>query len=347
MSARVFVAMSGGVDSSVAAHLLKKAGYAVTGIHLELSSKAKIAPDAEHADLEHTCRLLDIPLHYLDLEREFDNRIIAYFCAEYSRGRTPNPCIRCNKYIKFGLLLDKVREMGGDHLATGHYARVETASTGYRLLKGIDQSKDQSYFLYVLGQAELARVLFPLGGMYKSEVKQLAAGWGLPAASRPESQDICFIPGNDNRAFIATRLTLEPGEIVDVNGNVLGRHEGLAYYTIGQRQGIGVSSSERLYVTGLDIAKNRLIIGPPSQLFKHRLVASELNWISGEVPESNLEVSVKIRYRSQESRATLRIEGKKADVCFDKPQRALAPGQSVVFYQGDIVLGGGIIGETA
>jgi tRNA-specific 2-thiouridylase len=345
MSTRVVVAMSGGVDSTITAYLLKKAGYDVTGIHLELSPPTP-NPDLEHADLERGCQLMGIPLDYLHLETEFYEQVIRYFCEEYGQGRTPNPCIRCNKNIKFGLLLDRVRKMGGEYLATGHYARSEPSSTGYRLLKGVDQLKDQSYFLYALGQAELAQVLFPLGGMYKSEVKKLAAELRLPAASRSESQDICFIPDNDSRAFIAAHLAPEPGEIVDIDGNLLGQHQGLAYYTVGQRQGTGVSSSGRLYVIELDTRTNRLIVGPQSQLYKPSLIAHDLNWISPQL-QITLEVTGKIRYRSPEFKATLNIEGKTAKVCFDKPQRAVAPGQSVVFYQGDQVLGGGIIGETA
>lgn len=347
MSERVFVAMSGGVDSSVSAHLLKEAGYDVSGIHLELSPNLKATPEADHADLERTCRLINIPLFYLHLETEFRNRVIEYFCEEYSHGRTPNPCIRCNKNIKFGLLLDRVTEMGGDYLATGHYARVEPAEAGYRLLKGVDPRKDQSYFLYVLGQKELARVRFPVGGMRKAEVKQAAASLGLPAATRRESQDICFIPDNDNRAFISSHLTLTPGEIVNTEGQVLGRHQGLAYYTVGQRQGTGISARDRLYVIRLDTAANRLVLGAQSQLFSSRLTACNLTWISGQSPQDSIEVAAKVRYRSAEAEATLRVEGEKAEVCFQEPQKALAPGQSVVFYQGDVVLGGGIIGETA
>ncbi len=246
MSERVFVAMSGGVDSSIAAYLLKEAGYDVMGVHMELSPNPKLAPKADHADLERTCQLMRIPLYYLHFENEFSNRVIEYFCEEYSRGRTPNPCIRCNKNIKFGLLLNKVLEMGGDYLATGHYARVVHEEAGYNLLKGVDRYKDQSYFLYVLGQKELARVLFPVGGMHKAEVKQLAAKLGLPAAVRRESQDICFIPDKDSHAFIASHVTSKPGDIVDTEGRVMGKHRGLAHYTIGQRQGMRVSAQRKI-----------------------------------------------------------------------------------------------------
>jgi tRNA-uridine 2-sulfurtransferase len=338
--------MSGGVDSSVIVYLLQQAGYEVEGVHLELSPLPGAGPEPDHSDLERTCLILNIPLHYLHLEQEFQSRIIEYFCNEYSLGRTPNPCIRCNKNIKFGLLLDRVREMGGDYLATGHYARVQASETGYRLLKGIDTNKDQSYFLYVLGQQELSRVLFPVGGMCKSEVKQLAAGLGLPAAIRKESQDICFIPDNDSQAFLSARLTPKPGEIVDIEGKVLGQHQGLVYYTIGQRQGMRISAPERLYVIRLEKETNRLVIGPESQLFKNKLIAYNLNWISGKAPQGKTEITAKVRYRSPEVKATLLVKVGKAEVDFAGPQRAIAPGQSVVFYQGEMVIGGGIIAET-
>ena len=341
------MAMSGGVDSSVSAYLLKEAGYRVSGIHLELYRTPNPTSGEDHADLERTCRQINIPLYILHLEKEFESRIIDYFCHEYGRGRTPNPCIKCNKSIKFGLLLDKVREMGGDRLASGHYARIEASAAGYRLLKGVDGSKDQSYFLYTLGQRELGQTLFPLGGRHKKDVKQLAAGLNLPAAERRESQDICFIPDDDQRVFLAGRLSPRRGEIVDSNGKVLGQHRGLPYYTIGQRQGTGVSAGERFYVIRLDPETNRLVVGPQSQLFKERLVAYNLSWVSGRPPEGQAEVMAKIRYRSPEARATLEVKGEGVEVRFAEMQRAIAIGQSVVFYQGDEVLGGGVIGETA
>lgn len=337
--------MSGGVDSSVTVCLLQQAGYEVAGIHLELSPLPGAGPEPNHSELERTCRILNIPLHYLHLEQEFQNTIINYFCEEYTRGRTPNPCIQCNKNIKFGLLLDRVREMGGDYLATGHYARVQASETAYHLLKGIDTNKDQSYFLYVLGQKELSRVLFPVGGMHKTEVKQLAASLGLPAAGRKESQDICFIPDNDSRKFLSSHSSPKPGEIVDIDGRVLGRHNGLIYYTIGQRQGTGVSARERLYVIRLEKELNRLVIGPESMLFKNKLIANNLNWISGKPPEGKTEITAKVRYRAPVVKATLQVMDGTAEIELAAPQRAIAPGQSVVFYQGEKVTGGGIIAE--
>jgi tRNA-uridine 2-sulfurtransferase len=346
MSKRVFVAMSGGVDSSVAAYLLKEAGYEVSGIHLELTGDHE-ASATEHNDLEITCRKLDIPLHFLYAETEFEKRVVEYFCSEYNLGRTPNPCVRCNKSIKFGLLLDRVREMEGDYLATGHYARVEASDAGYRLLKGVDSAKDQAYFLYILGQKELAQVLFPVGGMYKSEVKKLALDLGLPAANRRESQDICFVPGGNHRALLRSRLKPQTGEIIDTEGNIRGQHQGLAYYTIGQRQGMGVSSGQPLYVINLDTINNRLVIGIKEKLFKNSLTAFHLNWTLGKPPENDIEITARVRYRSPEVKAYLTVDNEKARVIFVEPQRAIAPGQSVVFYQGELVLGGGIIAATA
>jgi tRNA-specific 2-thiouridylase len=346
MFERVFVAMSGGVDSSVAAYLLKRAGYGVSGVHMELSTNLDPSREIDHTDLERTCQILDIPLFYMHLETEFQSLVVDYFCEEYSRGCTPNPCIRCNQNIKFGLLLERVKDLGGDLLATGHYARVVLEETGYKLLKGIDPKKDQSYFLYRLGQEELSQVIFPLGGKSKAEVKHLAAELRLPAVARKESQDICFIPDSDSHAFIAARVKSQPGDIVDIEGQVMGQHQGLAHYTIGQRHGMGLSARERLYVIGIDVGTNRLIIGSQQQLYKKKVVVYELVWVSGTAPKIALEILAKVRYSSPAVKASLQIQDGKAEISFITPQRAIAPGQSVVFYDGDNVLGGGIIGEA-
>jgi tRNA-uridine 2-sulfurtransferase len=343
MRKRVFIAISGGVDSSVSAHLLKEAGYEVAGIHLQLYPRSAEAAEKNAAELERTCKMLNIPLHYLNLEEEFENCIIRPFCREYENGRTPNPCIQCNRSIKFGRLLDRAKELGGDYMATGHYARIEKSGDVYLLKKGIDQSKDQSYFLYMLGQKELDSVLFPVGGMHKSEVKKLAAGLGLPSAVQPESQDICFIPDNDSRAFLMSRLPAKPGDIVNTEGKVLGQHKGLAFYTIGQRQGMGISSSQPLYVLRMETQTNRLIVGFQSQLYRDSLTAGCVHWVTGQPPEKEAKVSARVRYRTAEAKATLHIENEKVQVHFTEPQRAIAPGQSVVFYLGDTVLGGGLI----
>jgi tRNA-specific 2-thiouridylase len=302
--------------------------------------------DHDISDLEHTCHLLDIPLHKLNFETEFKNAVIDYFCREYSSGRTPNPCITCNQRIKFGLLLDKVLEMGADYLATGHYARIEHSTNGYGLLKAVDTAKDQSYFLYTLGQRELRHLLLPLGNLRKAETRRLAAERGLPASTRHDSQDVCFIPDNDYRSFIAQHIPTKAGDIVNTEGRVLGKHNGLARYTIGQRQGLGLASKERLYVLRSDVANNRLVVGPRDQLLSDRLLATRLSWVSGKAPQGPVNITAKIRYKSPEAAAKLHIHQGRAEVQFVKPQRAITPGQAVVFYQGDNVLGGGIIEES-
>jgi len=338
---KVAVAMSGGVDSSLAAARLKQAGYNVFGIYMQLWSGQNLEPTV--SDLEHTCQVLDIPFYQLDLEVEFHRLVIDYFCREYGLGRTPNPCIVCNQRIKFGLLLDRALEMGAEYLATGHYARVERSADGYRLLKAADQSKDQSYFLYTLGQKQLKHLLFPLGELSKQKVRRLAAELGLPASSRRDSQDVCFIPGNDYRSFITERIPLKVGEIVDITGKVLGRHSGLARYTVGQRHGLGLTSSKQLYVLKLDALSNRLVVGTRDQLLHSMLVATKLSWVSGEAAKESITITAKVRYKAPEVAVELHPSDSMAEVRFITPQSAIAPGQSVVFYQSDVVLGGGII----
>ena len=333
--------MSGGVDSSLAAALLKKAGYEVSGVHMRLWSGDNSEPDV--SDLERTCQILNIPLEQLNLETEFKRLVIDYFCREYRLGRTPNPCTACNQHIKFGLLLNRVREMGADYLATGHYARIEPSPDSYRLLKAVDLAKDQSYFLYTLGQRQLQCLLLPLGNLHKAEVRRLAAELGLPTGSRRDSQDVCFIPDNDHRAFISQHIPPQPGDIVDTQGKVLGRHDGLAQYTVGQRQGLGLTLNKRIYVLKLDTTGNRLVVGTEDQLLSNVLSTSKLIWVSGEAPPEPISITAKVRYKSPEAVAKLNLSDEMARVQFHQPQRAIAPGQAVVFYQGDAVLGGGII----
>jgi len=338
---RVAVAMSGGVDSSLAAALLKQAGDDVFGVYMQLWSDPDLAQTI--SDLERTCRILDIPFYKLDLEAEFHRLVIDYFCREYSHGRTPNPCVACNQHIKFGLLLDRALGMGAECLATGHYARVGRSAEGYRLLKAADRSRDQSYFLYTLGQRQLEHLLFPLGELNKERVKRLAAELGLPVSSRRDSQDVCFIPGNDYRSFISGHIPLRGGEIVDITGKVLGRHGGLARYTVGQRHGLGLASGRELYVLRLDAASNRLVVGTREQGLHNALTATKLSWVSGKTAGEPVAITAKVRYKAAEVAAELHLSDSLAEVRFAMPQSAITPGQSVVFYQGDVVLGGGII----
>jgi tRNA-specific 2-thiouridylase len=338
---QVAVAMSGGVDSSLAAALLKEAGYEVSGVHLKLWAN----PDRKNnlSVLEQTCQLLDIPLRKLNFEGVFRRLVIGYFHREYNRGRTPNPCIMCNHHIKFGRLLTRVLKTGADYLATGHYARIKNSPNGYGLLKGDDPTKDQSYFLYTLGQRELKYLLFPLGNLKKTEVRRLATQRGLPTNNRPESQDICFIPDNDYRAFIARHTPATPGDIIDSSGHTVGRHSGLAYYTIGQRQGLGLSLNDPRYVLKFDVAGNRIVVGTKDQLLKSSLSAGKLTWVRGTPPSELNNIKTKIRYGALEAPAKLDINDGNAKIQFHEPQSAITPGQAIVFYQDEEVLGGGII----
>ncbi len=348
---RVVVAMSGGVDSSVAAAILKEQGYQVIGVTMQLWPQDKQAfggccGAGAIEDARRVAYKLGIPHYVMNFRDIFAQTVIADFYKEYSLGRTPNPCIRCNQHIKFDVLLGRARELDADFIATGHYGRVEHSSDGYRLLKGVDPAKDQSYFLYTLGQKELRHLLLPIGNFHKTEIRRLASELGLPTATSPDSQDICFIPGGDYRSFIAEYIPLESGDIVDTRGNILGRHRGLAGYTVGQRQGLGLASNRRQYVIRLDASSNRLVVGTEDQLLSSKLIACQLSWVSGEAPGELTGITAKIRYGSPEAAVELSSSDGIAEVYFEKPQRAIAPGQAVVFYQGEAVLGGGII-ETS
>jgi len=278
---RVAVALSGGVDSAVAACILKEAGYEVIGMTMSLwSEERRTCPSDDNiGDAENICRTLGIPFHLIDLEQEFKRHVVDYFCREYARGRTPNPCIACNRSIKFGYLLDRAFSLGADFLATGHYARVEHFDDSYHLLKGADAAKDQSYMLYTLGQEKLSQLLFPLGQYTKSQVRELARQKELPSAAKPSSQDICFIV-SDYGTFLSRYINAAPGDIVDSRHNLLGRHKGTAFYTVGQRHGLGLATTEPLYVTGIDTDKRRLIVGSKEELYGSHLTAADVNWVS-------------------------------------------------------------------
>jgi tRNA-specific 2-thiouridylase len=337
---KVAVALSGGVDSSAAALLLKEAADEVTGIHMRLWDSPDFEQQAQRA--ENICHVLEIPYHQVDLQKEFQSCVVDYFCREYQQGRTPNPCVACNQCIKFGILFDKARSLGADYLATGHYARMEHSRDGHRLLKAADTRRDQSYFLYTLTQEKLGRVLFPLGEHNKDEVKQMAKQAGLATVTK-SSQDICFISQRNYGTFLSQRLATLPGDVIDTQGKKLGQHPGIAFYTIGQRHGLGLASGKPSYVTKIEPESNRIVLGPEEDLYSQKLTARKLNWISGTAPREPLTVRAKIRYKSEEAEATLFFRNGSVAVHFAQPQKAITPGQAIVFYNADEVLGGGII----
>jgi len=342
---RVAVALSGGIDSSVAALLLKEAGHEVIGLHMHLWDSSRSEYQARQA--EALCSTLNIPFYVVDSKKEFALNVVDYFCREYKRGRTPNPCIACNQQIKFGFLLAKALSLGADFLATGHYARIEHSEDGYHLLKAADLSKDQSYFLYTLTQEKLKYLLFPLGSYTKTEVKQIAQRAGLAIAN--PSQDICFISQKNYRAFLSQRLSSIPGEIVDAQGVILGRHQGIVFYTIGQRHGLGLASGKPLYVIRIDPEHNKIVLGDKRELYRQKVTAQRLNWVAGKPLLGPITAAAKIRYKSREAAAVLfpprHCEQGEAisDIWFPQPQWAICPGQAIVFYKDDEVLGGGTI----
>jgi tRNA-specific 2-thiouridylase len=351
MSPSVLVAMSGGVDSSVAACLLAEAGYGVLGSHLKLVHTGGVehgccGPGAE-ADARAVARHTGFPFEVVDLSEEFERRVIGDYLEEHGAGRTPNPCVRCNERIKFGAFLDRARAGGFDFVATGHYARTRLDEEGrWRLYRGRDRSKDQSYVLHGLGQAELARSLFPVGDQTKDETRAHARRLGLPVAGKPDSQDLCFVPGADAERFVESRAPglAREGEIVDAAGRVLATHRGTFRFTIGQRRGLGVSTGQRTYVTDIDAASNRVVVGAASLLARRGLLAERVSWVAGR-PTGPFEAEVKHRYRGAEAPALVTPVGRSsARVEFRSPQHSVAPGQSVVFYSGDEVVGGGTIG---
>lgn len=355
---RVVVAMSGGVDSSVAAALLKEKGLDVIGVTMNLYSLPRELCRSEELrsccgwqateDAHEVALRLGIPHFVVDFRREFERHVIEDFCREYSRGRTPNPCIRCNEHIKFRLLLARAKRLGADFIATGHHARVafDRASGLYFLKKGKDREKDQSYFLYPLTQDELSWTLMPVGNFKKEKVRQMAKKWDLPVAEKAESQEVCFAPLGDYPGFLRGRVpqAFSPGPIQDAAGRLLGKHQGIVHFTVGQRRGMGIAAPHPLYVITIDAEKNTVIVGGQKELYRRKLVASSVNLISGEKIAGPMEVRAKIRYKHREAKALLRpLRGQCALVDFEKPQRAITPGQSVVFYRRDVVLGGGII----
>ncbi len=339
--------MSGGVDSSVTAAILLQQGFAVEGATMKLA--AGMCCDIGSA--QAVSRHLGIPHRIIDAQAEFSHNVIQDFISEYRHGRTPNPCIRCNDLVKFHLLLEYARKNGFDYLATGHYARIEQdqETSQYLLKKGIDAGKDQSYFLYRLTQDQLNSLLFPLGERLKVEVRTLAGKLALPAAERPESQEICFVPGDDYRSFLKEHApdALRPGEIVMTDGRVVGRHDGIAFFTVGQRRKLGVAAGERLYVVRIELKTGKVVLGKLSDLQTKEMTVSSSNFIPTDGLSTPMNVTVKIRYRSPFVPAVIEPEGAgRARVIFDKAVSGVCPGQAAVFYDGDVVVGGGTI-ETS
>lgn len=361
MSEHVVVAMSGGVDSSVAAALLVEEGYEVIGVMLRLWSEPfpLVGGGATEAVANRCCSLesvhdaravadrLGIPFYVVNAEALFKANVVDFFIASYAAGRTPNPCLMCNRMIRFGFLLDYARSLGASYLATGHYARIQHDEAGRcQLLRGADRTKDQSYVLSVLGQPDLASALFPVGAYTKPQVRALAAGHGLPTASRVDSQDLCFVADGDYRRFLADYApeAIRPGPIVNRAGQQLGSHRGLPFYTIGQRSGLGIAASQPLYVLELDTTRNALVVGAAAELGRSGLSVAAVNWIAGKPPDGMFHAAVQIRYRAQAVPAVIvpQSDGG-AEVQLAAPLRDITPGQAAVFYDGDICLGGGII----
>jgi tRNA-specific 2-thiouridylase len=336
----IAVGMSGGVDSSVAAFLLQLVGYDVVGFTLKLFDEFDANPAKD------ICERLEIPLHIIDLRDKFNETVIHNFCSEYSIGRTPNPCVLCNYTIKFDALYQYAEKMGVEKMATGHYvnADYDEESDRFKLIRGAHRRKEQSYFLWRLTQEQLSRTLFPLGNLKKDLIRTIAEKQDFPCANRKESQEVCFIKDGDLESYLKSHVDYQPGEILDMNGNVVGEHRGAIFYTIGQRKGLGVALGRPVYVIKIDAEKNQIVLGDNEHLMKRELTVNHTNWIAIKNLDEKRRVIAKIRYRHPGAKATIQpIDSHRVSVIFDEPQRAITPGQSAVFYEGEEVIGGGII----
>lgn len=357
MKKRVVIAMSGGVDSSVAAYFLSQCGYDVIGLFMRLgnfeeettlqSTSHGCCSFTDSCDARSVAESIGIPFYVLNFQKEFEN-VIEYFCAEYTAGKTPNPCIVCNQKLKFGKLMDFAKALDADFIATGHYAIIERVKERYILKKGIDKSKDQSYVLAHLNQEQLSKALFPLGGITKEEVRGFANKLNLKVKNKPESQEICFVQDNDYKKFVSNRIkgSIRPGVIKDMNGDIIGEHEGIQFFTVGQRRGLKIALGKPMYVVKIDAENNEILIGDHNDLLSKEFFATDLNWIAITSLEHSIEVLTKIRYNHKPVPAIIHPINNYVRVEFKEPQPAVSPGQAVVFYdkdREDIIIGGGWI----
>jgi tRNA-uridine 2-sulfurtransferase len=353
----VVVAMSGGVDSSLAAALLKEEGYNVIGVTMQIWDPEKPEAGEDHGgccslsavdDARRVANTLEIPYYVMNFRDLFETKVINYFIDEYLEGKTPNPCIACNRFIKFESFLQKAQGLGADFIATGHYAKLgfDEKYQRYVMQKAIDDTKDQTYALYTLTQEQLAHTLMPLGKFRKVDIRKMAEELGLTVANKPDSQEICFVTDNNYKGFIKenTTKTIKPGNFVDTHGNILGKHEGIPFYTIGQRKGLGIALGEPMYVVRIDPVKNHVVLGKHEEVFNRELISKDNNFILIDKLVEPMEVEAKIRYSAKPAKSLITpIDGERVKVEFEQPQRASTPGQAVVFYKDDYVVGGGTI----
>ena len=352
---RVVVGMSGGVDSSVAALLMKRAGHEVIGVFMknweEKDENGVCTSERDWADVRLVCEALDIPYYSVNFAKQYRERVFEHFLSEYRKGRTPNPDVLCNREIKFNVFLDFAEQLGAEKLVTGHFADIDCADGEYRLLRAADENKDQTYFLYMLGQRALSKALFPVGGMTKAEVRRVAREAGLPVSEKKDSTGVCFIGERNFKQFLSGFLPAQPGDMVTPDGRVVGRHDGLMYYTLGQRRGLGIGgggNGQRWFVLGKDLEHNRLVVsqGEDEALYSRAAVGSELTWLAERAPVAEgepLDCQVRLRHRQPLQDCRLTLSDGLVHMAFSTPQRAVTPGQSAVFYQGRVCLGGAIV----